>query len=111
MKMFLRILSACILVLMLSSLALPIFAEESDFVDEPQIETGYNRGYEGGKNGDGKLYAHGLDISVWQGDSFNFEAARAAGAEYFLVEQDNASKLPDTLGQVERSIRYITEKL
>ena len=23
----------------------------------------------------------------------------------------NASKLPDTLGQVERSIRYITEKL
>lgn len=39
------------------------------------------------------------------------EHARAAGAEYFLVEQDNASKLPDTLGQVERSIRYITEKL
>jgi hypothetical protein len=85
MKMFLRILSACILVLMLSSLSLPIFAEESDFVDEPQIETGYNRGYEGGKNGDGKLYAHGLDISVWQGDSFNFEAARAAGFSYIIL--------------------------
>ena len=39
------------------------------------------------------------------------EHAKAAGAKYFLVEQDNASKLPDTLGQVERSIRYITEKL
>lgn len=39
------------------------------------------------------------------------EHARAAGAKYFLVEQDNASKLPDTLGQVERSIRYITENL
>lgn len=39
------------------------------------------------------------------------EHAKAAGAEYFLVEQDNASKLPDTLGQVERSIRYITENL
>ena len=39
------------------------------------------------------------------------EHARAAGAKYFLVEQDNASKLPDTLGQVERSIKYITEKL
>ena len=39
------------------------------------------------------------------------EHARAAGAKYFLVEQDNASKLPDTLGQVERSIRYITETL
>ena len=37
--------------------------------------------------------------------------ARAAGAEYFLVEQDNAAKLPDTLGQVERSIRYITTNL
>ena len=85
MKMLLRILSACILVLMLCSLALPIFAEESDFVDEPQIETGYDRGYEGGKNGDGKLYAHGLDISVWQGDSFNFEAARAAGFSYIII--------------------------
>ena len=39
------------------------------------------------------------------------EYARKAGAKYFLVEQDNASKLPDTLGQVERSIRYITENL
>ncbi|MBQ8850067.1 MAG: sugar phosphate isomerase/epimerase [Clostridia bacterium] len=39
------------------------------------------------------------------------EHAKAAGAKYFLVEQDNAATLPDTLGQVERSIRYITEKL
>ena len=39
------------------------------------------------------------------------EHATAAGAKYFLVEQDNASKLPDTLGQVERSIKYITENL
>jgi len=39
------------------------------------------------------------------------EHAKAAGAKYFLVEQDNASKLPDTLGQVERSIKYITENL
>ena len=33
--------------------------------------------------------------------------AKAAGAEYFFVEQDNAAKLPDPLGQVERSIRYL----
>lgn len=39
------------------------------------------------------------------------EHAKAAGAKYFLVEQDNASKFPDPLGQVERSIKYITEKL
>ena len=37
--------------------------------------------------------------------------AKAAGTEYFIVEQDNAAKLPDTLGQVEQSIRYITENL
>ena len=39
------------------------------------------------------------------------EHAKAAGAKYFLVEQDNAATLPGTLGQVERSIKYITEKL
>lgn len=33
--------------------------------------------------------------------------AREAGAEYFFVEQDNAAVLPDPLGQVERSIRYL----
>lgn len=38
------------------------------------------------------------------------ERARLAGTKYFLVEQDNAAKLPDTLGQVERSIRYLKER-
>ena len=32
---------------------------------------------------------------------------QAAGTKYFLVEQDNAADLPDTLGQVERSIKYL----
>ena len=31
------------------------------------------------------------------------------GVEYFLVEQDNASVLPDSLKQVEKSIKYLTE--
>ena len=35
--------------------------------------------------------------------------AKAAGTEYFLVEQDNAAVLDDTLGQVERSIKYLSE--
>lgn len=39
------------------------------------------------------------------------KAARAAGAKYFLVEQDNAATLPDTLGQVERSAMYIDKYL
>ena len=36
---------------------------------------------------------------------------QAAGAKYFLVEQDNAATLPDTMEQVERSIRYIHNHL
>lgn len=31
----------------------------------------------------------------------------AAGTKYFIVEQDNAATLPDTLGQVERSVKYL----
>ena len=34
-----------------------------------------------------------------------------AGAEYFFVEQDNAALLPDTLQQVEDSIKYILAEL
>ena len=34
-------------------------------------------------------------------------AAKASGAKYFLVEQDNASEMADPFGQVERSIKYI----
>ena len=36
---------------------------------------------------------------------------RQAGAQYFFVEQDNAADLPDTLNQVECSIRYILAEL
>ena len=39
------------------------------------------------------------------------EAARESGTEYFIVEQDNAALLPDTLGQVERSAKYVTKNL
>lgn len=33
--------------------------------------------------------------------------AAAAGCEYYLVEQDNAAKLPNTMEQVARSARYL----
>ncbi|MBR5601226.1 MAG: sugar phosphate isomerase/epimerase [Clostridia bacterium] len=36
---------------------------------------------------------------------------KAAGAQYFLVEQDNAATLPDPMGQVARSIHYINNCL
>ena len=32
---------------------------------------------------------------------------KEAGVKYFLVEQDNASRLPDTLAQVQRSVEYL----
>jgi sugar phosphate isomerase/epimerase len=38
-------------------------------------------------------------------------AAKKSGAKYFLVEQDNACDFDDPLGQVERSIKYITNEL
>ena len=33
------------------------------------------------------------------------------GAEYYFVEQDNAAKLPDPLGEVEQSVRYVKNHL
>jgi sugar phosphate isomerase/epimerase len=38
-------------------------------------------------------------------------AAKESGAEYFLVEQDNAPTFDDPFGEVERSIKYIREVL
>ena len=35
------------------------------------------------------------------------EVMKEVGVKYFLVEQDNASRLPDTLAQVQRSIEYL----
>lgn len=86
MKNLLKMIAALLLLGLLALSILPIFAEEDGgYIDEFEYETGYNRGYTGGKNGDGKLYAHGLDISVWQGASFNFEAAAAAGYTYIIL--------------------------
>ena len=36
---------------------------------------------------------------------------RESGARYFFVEQDNAAKLPDPLGEVEQSVRYVKNYL
>ena len=33
------------------------------------------------------------------------------GVEYFLVEQDNAADMPDTLVQVERSINWLKKEI
>ena len=45
--------------------------------------------------------------------TMNFEKIiakmKACGAKYFFVEQDNAADLPDTLGQVTKSVKYLNE--
>lgn len=39
------------------------------------------------------------------------KVARECGTKYFLVEQDNAALMPDTLGQVERSVKYVAKNI
>lgn len=46
---------------------------------------GYNAGYVGGMKGDGKIYAHGLDLSSWQGSKVNFNAIKNAGYSYVIL--------------------------
>ena len=47
---------------------------------------GYEKGYTGGMPGDGKIYAHGLDVSKWQGSSLNFNAIKNAGYDYVILK-------------------------
>jgi GH25 family lysozyme M1 (1,4-beta-N-acetylmuramidase) len=73
---------ACLLaILMLVALALPVSATE----EIETVQNGYDRGYADGKNGDGKIYAHGIDISVWQGENFDFSKVTAAGFSYVIL--------------------------
>ncbi len=45
---------------------------------------GYDRGYDGGFVGDGKIYCEGLDLSSWQENAVNFDAVAAMGYEYVI---------------------------
>ena len=58
-------------------------------------QNGYDRGYKGGMAGDGKIYAHGLDVSAWQGESLNFNAIKNAGYSYVILRA-GTSKGKDT---------------
>jgi len=60
------------------ALVLPMIASVS-------AANGYDRGYDGGMPGDGIIYAHGLDLSSWDGDSLNFYDLKAAGFNYVIL--------------------------
>ena len=63
-----------ILICLLPSFTLPVRAA-----------TGYDRGYVGGMAGDGRIYAHGLDVSSWQGSSLDFQNIKNAGYSYVIL--------------------------
>lgn len=46
---------------------------------------GYEAGYSGGIAGYGKIYAHGLDLSAWQGTGVDFNAIKNAGYSYVIL--------------------------
>ena len=54
---------------------------------EKQVDaqTGYDRGYDGGMAGDGVIYAHGVDVSKWQGSGLNFYNFVNAGYDYVIL--------------------------
>ena len=76
-----RYIAALVAVLLLIALVLPVSATE----EGETVQNGYDRGYADGRNGDGKIYAHGLDISVWQGENFDFSKVSAAGYSYVIL--------------------------
>ena len=47
--------------------------------------TGYELGYTGAMAGDGKIYAHGLDVSSWQGKTLDFQNFKNAGYSYVIL--------------------------
>ena len=59
--------------------------EEPDSGGTGSFVNGYENGYAGGMAGDGKIYAHGLDVSSWQGASLNFNSIKNAGYDYVIL--------------------------
>ena len=59
---------------------LPTFA-----IPQASAATGYDRGYSGGRGGDGKLYAYGIDLSEHQRTGFNFQNLKNAGYSYVIL--------------------------
>ena len=62
-------------------LALALLVAALPMVAMPQAAaaTGYDRGYAGGRGGDGTTYALGIDVSEHQGAGFNFQNLKNAG--------------------------------
>ena len=77
-KQMKRLLSA-FLCLVLIVCTIPVLENPS------RAATGYDRGYQGKMAGDGTIYAHGLDVSAWQGSGLNFQNFANAGYTYVIL--------------------------
>ncbi len=77
-KTILKTVSAILTVLMILS-SFPAFYVSAS------AASAYDSTYVGGKAGDGKIYAKGLDISNWQGENFDFANVKNAGYDYIII--------------------------
>ncbi len=63
----------------------------------PAVLAGYERGYEGGMAGDDcGIYAHGVDLSNWQGHSVDFNKIKAQGYSFVILRAGFATTKDDT---------------
>lgn len=63
----------------------------------PAVRAGYERGYAGGMAGDDcGIYAHGVDLSNWQGPSVDFNKIKAQGYSFVILRAGFATTKDDT---------------
>ncbi len=60
----------------------------------PVSHAAYTNGYPGGKGGDGMgIYAHGVDLSVWQGPDVDFQKIKAQGYSFVILRAGFATTI------------------
>ncbi|MBQ3216236.1 MAG: hypothetical protein IJB35_00265 [Oscillospiraceae bacterium] len=62
-----------------------------------QGHAAYANDYSGGMSGDNNgIYAHGLDLSAWQGDSVDFERIKSQGYQFVILRAGYATSMDKT---------------
>lgn len=79
------VLSVLVFMASVNMMAFTSAAATADVAETSATLNGYDRGYDGGFEGDGKIYCEGLDLSSWQKDAVNFNAIAAMGYDYIIL--------------------------
>lgn len=62
----------------------------------PSVSAAYSNGYAGGMAGDGMgIYAHGVDLSEWQGSQVDFQKLKAQGYSFVILRVGFATTVDD----------------